>query len=456
MFLRSHYSVSKIWLGLLLLNCLASAAEFGIAAKYAKDQNLAYDPDVIALWDYEDGENFRYGWAGGLRGYSRSTDPANLLLGQNSLKSVLYEGTNGNGDYMIIASENSLFQRWYMKLDAGFQFSATGMKIHGFGGYGTGQSPTVVQGAAGIRPDGTNKMYAIIYMTADNRTGLYYYHPDQRGGWGDQVTFGPTIETGRWYCYEIMVKVNTPGQYNGEMKCWLDGNLVHSNTSLRWRTVNSLAINLVLDHTYNPVVKNQNVHFDNRVVARKYIGPASGTGPNSPPIPTTILPVPRDTILPSVGNLFPAANATDVAAKTMITFHIRDDRGVDSTSLLMKVNGAAVKPKVTGFQRDLTVTYPNPAGYASGSVVTVAINAKDISGNSMPTHNYSFTIAGTPGIARGVPIVLQQNADAKTKAFDMLGRSIATDKNKGTLQTRGAYVEQENSRNAKRRIAKPQ
>ncbi len=278
-------------------------------------------------------------------------------------------------------------------------------------------------------------MYAIIYMTADNRTGLYYYHPDQQGGWGDQVTFGPTIETGRWYCYELMVKLNTPGPYNGEMKCWVDGNLVHSNTSLRWRTVSSLAINLVLDHTYNPVLKTQNVHFDNRVVARKYIGPASGTGPNSPPIPTTILPVPRDTIMPNVSNLFPAANATGVSAKTMITFHIKDDRGVDSTALILKVNGQAIKPKITGFQKDLTVTYPNPAGYASGSVVSVAINAKDVSGNSMPTYNYSFTITGVPGIADRPPFALAKTVITK-QAFDMLGRSVSVDKNRGTLRTR--------------------
>ncbi len=33
-------------------------------------------------------------------------------------------------------------------------------------------------------------------------------------------------ERDRWYCYELMVRANTPGNNDGEVKYWIDGNLV--------------------------------------------------------------------------------------------------------------------------------------------------------------------------------------------------------------------------------------
>ena len=36
----------------------------------------------------------------------------------------------------------------------------------------------------------------------------------------------PRIELGRWYCFEIRVKMNEPGQSNGIIQLWVDGELV--------------------------------------------------------------------------------------------------------------------------------------------------------------------------------------------------------------------------------------
>lgn len=447
MFLRSLYSTSKIWLGLILLPWIAGAAEFGIAAKYAKDQNLLYDPDVLLFWDYEDGENFRYGWQSGISYYQRTNNPADVFLGNYSIRADLYAGTMGYpADVHLLAKpETCLYQRWYRKLEPGFQLTLNGLKNHGFGGYGPGHSATEIYRT---RPDGTNTFWAIVDPTPDEqgnmRTAVYYYHPDQAGGYGDLNRFGPIIQTGVWYCIEMMVKMNTIGQRDGELKVWVNGNLEFSRTNMRWRTISPLAINVVSDLVYNGIPKNQAIWFDNRAIARKYIGPASGAGPNAPPIPTTILPVPRDTIMPSVTGLFPVANATEVSAKTLIQFHLKDDRDVDSTTIVLKVNGQAVKPKITGFQRDLTVTYPNQIGYPSGSVVSIVVNAKDVSGNSMPTYNYSFTIAGTPRIAmRPVPNPV---TNSQMSEFDPLGRECLVRNGGRPANANGVYLVKDRSK----------
>ena len=39
---------------------------------------------------------------------------------------------------------------------------------------------------------------------------------------------GPTLSpsSGRWYCFELMVRANTAGQRDGRIACWLDGKLI--------------------------------------------------------------------------------------------------------------------------------------------------------------------------------------------------------------------------------------
>lgn len=49
-------------------------------------------------------------------------------------------------------------------------------------------------------------------------------------------------ERNRWYCHELMVRANTPGQSNGEVKCWIDGNLISDFPNLNMRSIDTLKI----------------------------------------------------------------------------------------------------------------------------------------------------------------------------------------------------------------------
>ena len=84
--------------------------------------------------------------------------------------------------------------------------------------------------------------------TSPGPLNIYIYHPEQRSQWGDH--FFPTgavsaeheppfrlrpdfasrpdvtPELDRWYCYEYMLQANTPGQRDGRIAFWLDGELI--------------------------------------------------------------------------------------------------------------------------------------------------------------------------------------------------------------------------------------
>ena len=111
-------------------------------------------------------------------------------------------------------------------------------------------------------------------------TELYVYWPKQRSGWGDHwypdgtvIPWIPASETraiglftrpniqilsrypqfipqlDRWYCYELMVKANTPGKNDGEVKFWIDGKVAGDFPNLNMRSISTLKI----DHAIIPL-----------------------------------------------------------------------------------------------------------------------------------------------------------------------------------------------------------
>jgi hypothetical protein len=79
----------------------------------------------------------------------------------------------------------------------------------------------------------------------------------------------------RWYCYEYMVQANTPGQRDGRIAVWLDGELVADFPGLRLRDVAELRIDrfgLSFHVGSNPAGATKK-WYDNVVAASAYIGP---------------------------------------------------------------------------------------------------------------------------------------------------------------------------------------
>ena len=81
---------------------------------------------------------------------------------------------------------------------------------------------------------------------------------------------------GHWSCFEQMVKHNTPGKRNGEVKVWVNGNLTADWPDLEIRTVDALKIDQVylgLHALHSERVNKK--WYNNVVIAKQYIGPIS-------------------------------------------------------------------------------------------------------------------------------------------------------------------------------------
>ncbi|MFO0734673.1 MAG: hypothetical protein U0270_02285 [Labilithrix sp.] len=286
----------------------------GIAAKYPGDVGIEADPDVIFADSFE-----AYGAATDLTqkwsNYFQPdqtrivTDPANVMLGSKALELNLPQQDNelSNGVQKILTTElDVLYLRYYSKFDTSFDITGSshnggGINAHYFNGN---------QATPGVKADGRNKFlveYECWRGEASNTSpgvlNAYVYHPAQRSDYGDlffttgSVTpydpvvgnkgdFGGTFasrpditpELGRWYAYELMLKANTPGQRDGRITLWLDGQVIGDFPNLRFRDVDTLKIdrfNLSFhagSNTKGPTKK----WYDAVVAAKSYIGPVAG------------------------------------------------------------------------------------------------------------------------------------------------------------------------------------
>jgi len=218
-----------------------------------------------------------------------------------------------NGIAHTVSPERDLlFLRFYSRYDTAFDVVGSS---HNGGGI---SAHYFVNGMAtpGVPANGTNK-YLVEYEawrgdTATANPGdlnLYIYHPEQRTNFGDHFfpdgtvmpntsipgDFGPTFvarpkiipQPGRWYCFELMLKANTPSQRDGRVGLWLDGQLIADFPNLRLRDVGALTIDrfgLSLHIGSNPTGVAHK-WYDNVVAATSYIGPMVPTGSGGGPAP---------------------------------------------------------------------------------------------------------------------------------------------------------------------------
>ena len=203
-----------------------------------------------------------------------------------------------------------LFLRYYAKFDGGFN-------VLGSSHNGSGMAAHYC--CPGVRADGYNKLLVTYEAWRDDtvtanpgRLNVYVYYPDQRDVWGDYFyptgvvspftaipfDFGPTFvsrpdvipQLGHWYCYELMVKANTPGQRDGRIALWLDGKLIADFPNLRLRETTALKIDkFSIDlHIKSNTLAVAKKWYDNVVAATSYIGPMVQNSE------ATILPAPSN------------------------------------------------------------------------------------------------------------------------------------------------------------------
>ncbi len=83
--------------------------------------------------------------------------------------------------------------------------------------------------------------------------------------WGNVYAPDPPVAlpTGRWFCLEMTMRANTPGESDGSMAYWIDGELAHQVDGMLFRTSPTLALNRVRLQHY--ITESDAEGFSNRV-----------------------------------------------------------------------------------------------------------------------------------------------------------------------------------------------
>jgi hypothetical protein len=296
------------------------SGDTGIAAQYPGDINIQSNPAVIFADDFESYSSSSQLWNRWDNMYQQqytriATETDHVYRGGKSLEFRVPQQSTEVANAVIKnlnPTEDTVFVRVYTKFESGY--SAIGSNHNGIALKAQYSTP-------GVPANGTNKFYVDVENSHETSpveptpgyTKVYVYHPEQRSQWGDlwypngtvlpnssiPGDFGPNFvprpnflpELNRWYCYELMVKANTPGQRDGRVAVWIDGVLVADFQNLRLRDINSLKIDQVelgLQIKSNTIRQNLK-WYDNVVVARSYIGPmVQSTSPSLLP-PTNLL-----------------------------------------------------------------------------------------------------------------------------------------------------------------------
>ncbi|HEY1794037.1 MAG TPA: hypothetical protein VGG34_14070 [Opitutaceae bacterium] len=289
------------------------AGDAGIAARHPGDKGIGKDPAVVFADDFDGCPS-----VGALR------PKWDVLINQAQLSIADAAASRpGRGRCLLMTipkqeaplatavskvlapTQDVLFVRWYQRFDAGW-FVPDGSVHNG----GTISSRYFDHGRAtpGVPADGRNKF--LVNFENENSTGeapgrmdMYVYWPEQGSQWGDhfypsgyvlpysvnrsgKATFGRRFvprpdfspQTGRWYCYEYMVRANTPGKRDGRIAGWVDGRLIADFPNLRLRDVADLRIDrfdigLYIAHNAD---RTNRKWVDDVVAATSYIGPVAG------------------------------------------------------------------------------------------------------------------------------------------------------------------------------------
>ena len=298
----------------------------GLASKYTADSGLGSDANVLYFDDFES-----YTSASGLIATSKwddgyntqniriATEPGNFFGGAKAAEFTLPK-TNSEVSIEIFKEKNlpkqdTVFVRFYAKYEVGFD--VVGSSHNGVfvgSNYWRGLCEATNTCGPGKPANGKNKFLVSFEATRDaagpanpGSLATYIYYPEQRDIYGDIFfptgrvlpfdrtpyaafdgtysklpTYVPFVsrpeivpQLGRWYCYEIMLKANTPGLRDGRMALWLDGKMIADFTNLRFRDIADLKIDHVglSLHGNGGIMATSKKYYDNFVIAKSYIGP---------------------------------------------------------------------------------------------------------------------------------------------------------------------------------------
>jgi hypothetical protein len=244
----------------------------------------------LLLFEDFEATDFGSGWPvywGGAPGPGTVGSPSpDVFAGARSLALQGQAGGHesvGAGEYVPeTAIDAEVYFRLYYRLQDGFSMGTCNqLKLFGIRGGATIED---TYGGAGTAPDGTDKFSALLGIHNAMDLHFYYYHPEQPGIYGentdcDLAGSAFTLVPGRWYCLELMLRANTPGQHDGQLRAWVDDVLVGRVDDLRFRDDAGMKIRRFTVLSYfggsgdaNTSPTDQQTFVDNLVISHERVG----------------------------------------------------------------------------------------------------------------------------------------------------------------------------------------
>lgn len=223
-----------------------------------------------------------------------TSEPTNVHSGQGALQvTAPAKGGDSSGSgataWFGPTGHDTVYLRLYIKYAPNYNqgnLNHTGGSLAAVGGNGKWDG----MGLAGIRPKGDDRFNSRFEpwrewgkLTPPGYLFLYTYWMEMRQDpdghyWGNML--GPDEKEryipkrGEWICLEHMIKANDPGEANGELAAWIDGQLYIHYTGIRWRSTAALKIKRLDLGVYIHAAEQDNtVWYDDVVLSTGYIGP---------------------------------------------------------------------------------------------------------------------------------------------------------------------------------------
>lgn len=267
----------------------------GLAAKVKADAGLEKNAAVIFADDFESGKlGEKWDETGNpgdkVLSFAKTDAPE---LGQRCVRVEAHLSQDtGGGFTKWFEPADTVFIRFYTKFDPQCDYVHHFVTLRANKGQRGGEKWSGF-GGAGLKPDGTERFSTAVEPWGNwgkspppGRWNFYsYWHemkksPDGKY-WGNsfQPQEEPAILKDRWICVEFMLKHNSPQQPDGEQAFWIDGKLLGHWKGINWRKSANLKANALTLESYITDRWTKNamnvVYFDNVVIARSYIGPAT-------------------------------------------------------------------------------------------------------------------------------------------------------------------------------------
>jgi len=267
------------------------------------DECDLHEPDWVFCSGFEEGNKDIWD------DYDGNPDETNLitedpgprgLSGNHVMRLRAPEGRGGADLVKVLPDTyDKLYVRWYIKYEDGFDFNA---RNHGGGLFGGARNDL---GRSDYRPNGDDWFGAYMeYSTDEHRNQLYAYYrgmymdcADPNGQcWGDvfpctvddgevyctnpahrETVLPPKLETGRWYCVELMVDAGHPSadgsDATGAFDFWIDGEEIGPWTNLWLRITPNLKLTILWISLFHHAEHSvEGVMYDNVVVSKSRIG----------------------------------------------------------------------------------------------------------------------------------------------------------------------------------------